>query len=168
MKALVTYYSDSGNTELVAKGLFEGLKAKDKTLKKISEVSSLNEYDIIYCGFPVVEHSVPTKMQTFMKSIPANSKVAFFATHGSVRDGKKAKTAFEAAGTLVKSSKILGTFGVRGKVAQSVIEALENKLEHKSWIEEAISATKHPDESDLKDAADFANKMLEKIKFQAK
>ena len=167
MKALVTYYSDSGNTEKVAKGLFQGLKAKEKTLKEISEVSSLDDYAIIFCGFPVIEHSVPMKMQSFLKSIPANSKVAFFATHGSLRDGIKARTAFEVAGTLLKSSKILGTFGARGQVKQSVFDALENKLEHKSWIDEAISAVGHPNESDLKDAAEFANKMLEKIKFQA-
>ena len=167
MKALVTYYSDSGNTAKVAEGLFNGLKIKDKTLMKIEKITSLKEYDIIYCGFPVIEHSIPLKVQSFLKTVPANSNIAFFATHGSVRNGIKAKTAFETAGTLVKYSRILGTFGVRGSVKQSVIDALENKPEHKSWVEEAISATGHPNESDLYDVALFANQVLEKIKYKS-
>lgn len=166
MKALVTYYSDSGNTAKVAEGLFKGLKVKNKALVSIEKVTSLKEYDIIYCGFPVIEHSVPMKVQTFLKTIPANSNIAFFSTHGSVRDGAKARTAFETAGTLVKSSRILGTFGVRGGVKQSVIDALQNKPEHKPWIDEAISAAGHPNESDLNDVAQFANQVLDKVKYK--
>lgn len=164
MKALVTYYSNSGNTEKVAKGLFEGLKAKEKAIVKVEDVESVEEYDVIFCGFPVIEHSVPAKVQSFIKSIPAGSKVAFFATHGVHREGIKAKTAFETAGALLKSSTNLGTFGVRGKVEDDVMESLGKRLEHQSWVEEAASAANHPNEEDLKDAADFANKMLEKVK----
>ncbi len=167
MKTLVTYYSDSGNTAKVAEGLFNGLKVKDKTLLAIDKVTSLDEYDMIFCGFPVIEHSVPLKMQNFLKSIPAKSNIAFFATHGSVRDSAKAKTAFENAGTLVKYSKILGTFGVRGSVKQSVIDLLQNKPEHRPWVDEAITAVGHPNESDLNDAVQFANQMLEKVKYKA-
>lgn len=167
VKALVTYYSESGNTRKVAEAVFAGLKAKDKSIMEISEVSKIEGFDIIFCGFPVIEHSVPTKMQAFLKRMPAGSKLAFFATHGVQRGGAKAITAFETAGSLVQSSKVLGTFGVRGEVKDAVIEAHEDNLVHQSWTEEAVTATGHPNDADLEDATAFANKILEKIKYQA-
>lgn len=164
MKVLVLYYSESGNTEKVAKGLVEGLKTKDKELKTVQAVDSLNGYDVIFFGFPVLEHSVPPAVQSVLKKVPEKTPVAFFATHGSFREGVKANTAFETAGALVSSARVLGTFGVRGKVKSEVLESLEKRPEHQSWVEEAVSAVDHPNESDLADIAEFGNKMVEKVK----
>ena len=37
MKALVTYYSESGNTEKLANAIYEGLDATNKEIAKIGE-----------------------------------------------------------------------------------------------------------------------------------
>lgn len=164
MRALVAYYSETGNTAKVAQALFDGLTAREKELKEISDISSVEGFDLIYCGFPVMEHSVPIKMQGFLKKIPADAKIALFSTHGSFTDGLKSTTAFEYAAVLAPAAKILGTIGFRGKVKQAILDALEKKPEHKSWVEEAFSASSHPNESDLQDAANFGNVILRKAK----
>ncbi|MBU2647952.1 flavodoxin family protein [bacterium] len=164
MRALVVYYSETGNTAKVAQALFDKLKTKEKQIKEIDDVSSLDGVDLIFCGFPVIEHSVPIKMQKFLKNIPAGAKIALFSTHGSFTDGLKSSTAFENAMTLASAAKVLGTIGFRGKVRQTLLDELEKHPIHKSWVEEAFSAGNHPNQSDLEDAANFGNVILNKFK----
>lgn len=134
----------------------------DKDITPIQEVRSLDDYDIVFCGFPVQSHSVPMPVQDFIKNLPPGKKLAIFSTHGSLRGGQLATTAIEHALSLASTSKVLGTFGCRGKVDPKVIEALMEQPEHRAWAEEAQSANSHPDPSDLEDGQDFARKMIAK------
>jgi len=166
MKVLVTYYSETGNTEKIAQAIFEGIRHKkvEKEILPISEVKDLEDYDLIFCGFPVHGSSVPGKVEPFLKGIPKDKKLAIFSTHGSLRGGQLAVHAFEYAATLAAKAKIIGTFGCRGKVKHALIEALMKKPEHKAWAEEAQSSARHhPDDADLHDGRDFGKKMLKKV-----
>ncbi len=162
MKALVTYYSETGNTEKLAKAIFEGIEQPGKEIKPMGEVSAVDNYDVIFCGFPVQSHSVPGKPAAFIKSIPGGKKVAFFSTHGSYRGGELAVQAFYYVLTLAPHLKILGTFGCRGKVNPKLIEELMKTAEHKSWAEEAQTAIDHPDAADFEDGKNWAGKMMKK------
>jgi flavodoxin len=161
MKILVAYYSETNNTQKVAQAIYDGLENVEKQIAPISEAQALDGYDLVFAGFPVIASTVPGKMESFLKSIPQNTFVALFATHGSLRGGPLARTAFEYGTTLPKG-KVLGTFGCRGKVKRSVIDALLQKAEHKAWAEEAQSAATHPNEDDFADASKFAANMLVK------
>jgi flavodoxin len=162
MKVLVTYYSDTGNTEKVAQAIYEGIQKAEKEILPIHEIGNVEEYDLIFCGFPVHASSVPQKGERFLKTIPQGKKVAIFATHGSLRKGQLATTAFDYAVSLLSKAKAIGTFGCRGKVKPDLLEALAKQPEHRAWAEEAQGAAAHPDEADLEDARDFAKKMLKK------
>jgi flavodoxin len=162
MKALVAYFTQTGNTEKVARAIFEALPV-DKELLPIRDVKNTKGYDLIFCGFPVQIHSVPGDAQPFIKSLEADQKVAFFSTHGSLRGGQLPKQAFENAIGLAARAKVLGHFGCRGKVDPKVIEFLMKKPESKAWAEEAQSAAGHPDKADLADAQDFALQILKKV-----
>ena len=159
MKILITYFTKSGNTEKVARAIYEVIGGT-KEILPIKEVKNPDEYDIIFCGFPVHSHSVPLPVQNFIKSIPSSKKLAFFVTHGSLRGGELAVTAIEHAISLASKLKLLGTFGCRGKVDPKIIETLLKQPEHRAWAETAKSAASHPDESDLEDARHFAKKIL--------
>jgi len=161
-KALVTYYSDTGNTEKLARTLYEAIPIA-KELKPVKDAESADRYDIILCGFPVQAHSVPEKVQPFIKGLAKGQKIAFFSTHGSLRGGQLPKQAFEHAIGLAPTANILGHFGCRGSVDQKIIDALMQKPEHKAWAEEAQSAAGHPDQGDLEDARKFALEMIAKI-----
>ncbi len=160
MKVLVAFLSETGNTAKLANGIFEAVTEAEKDLLPIPEVQNAADYDLIFCGFPVHAHSVPGKVEAFVKSIPEGKKIAFFATHGSLRGGELAITAFYHALTIGSKLKILGTFGSRGQVKPALIDALMQKLENKAWAEEAQSAAGHPDKADIDDVKAFAQTMV--------
>lgn len=167
MKVLVAYYSETGNTEKLAKALYEGIEQAEKDILAIDQIKDLEDlerYDLVYCGFPVHSHSVPRKAEEFIKSLPAGKNVAFFATHGSLRGGQLAVTAFYHALSMTSKGTVLGTFGCRGKVRPELIESLLNKAEYRSWALEAQSAAGHPDQGDLEDAKEWANWMIRKAR----
>jgi len=159
MKALVTYYSETGNTEKLARAIYEAISI-DKQIKPIQDLTDTDGYNIIFYGFPVIAHSVPGKAQGLIKKLPQGQKVAFFSTHGSLRDGHLPKQAFEHAISLSSKIKVLGHFGCRGEVSAKLLDSLRQKPEHGAWVEEAMSAQGHPDQHDLADAKKFALQML--------
>lgn len=164
MKALVTYYSESGNTERLARAIHDGIELAEKDIVPIQAEPNIEDYDVIFCGFPVQSCSVPPKVEPFLKCIPEGKMLAIFATHGSLRGGELAVTAFYYAMSLAPKAKVIGSFGCRGKVKSSLIEALMKKPEHRGWAIEAQSATGHPGEADLEDGKEFARWMMTKAR----
>jgi flavodoxin len=164
MKALVTYYSETGNTKKVADAIYEGINEAKKDIVPLSDVGGVEEYDVVFCGFPVHAHSVPGKVSAFIKSLPEGTNIAFFSTHGSLRGGELAIAAFYEATQLAAPLNVLGTFGCRGGVKGSIIDALMQKVEHRPWALEAQSAAGHPDQADLEDARAFADVMITKVR----
>ena len=162
MKILITYYSETGNTEKVAYAVKNRLDHILTVILPVADVQSVEEYDLIFCGFSVHAHSVPTEVEQFIKSIPEGKEVAVFATHGSLKGGPLAVTAFYHAIGCVPHGKVLGTFGCRGTVKMSLLDALLEKPEHAGWVKEARSAVGHPDDGDLADAKEWALHMVGK------
>jgi flavodoxin len=154
-KTLVTYYSKTGNTKKIAEAIYAVLTGI-KEFKPISEVEDINNYQLIFIGFPVQAHSVPYPVEKLLNSIPAGKKIALFSTHGSLTGGQLSREAIEHAITLAAKAKVLGTFSCRGKVSLEALEALKKSPEHEAWAEMAASASTHPNEADLEDARAFA------------
>jgi flavodoxin len=162
MKVLVTYFSQTGNTEKLAKAIFEAIESSEKEILPIQEVTAVEGYDIIFIGFPVQSHSMPGKVEVFAKRLPDGQKVAYFATHGSMRGGQLAVTAFYDALSISKNAMVLGTFGCQGKIKQKILDDLMEKPEHQAWAREALSAISHPDVSDLEDGCEWVKKIVSK------
>jgi flavodoxin len=115
MKVLIAYSSESGNTKKLAKAIFEGIESSEKEILSIKEVAGVEGYDVIFIGFPVQSHSVPGKVEAFAKTLPDGQKVAYFATHGSMKGGEMAVTAFYHALTISKNVVILGISAPAGR-----------------------------------------------------
>jgi len=96
MKILVTYLSQTGNTKKIAEAIFESLEG-DKSIKPMDEVQEIENYSLIFIGFPVHSHSVPYKIEIFLRKIPRGKKIALFSTHGSLTGGRLAREALEHA-----------------------------------------------------------------------
>jgi flavodoxin len=154
-KTLVTYFSLTGNTRLVAEAIFGALSG-DKTLKSMADAGDLSPYALVFVGFPVQAHSVPYPAEVFLKTVPEARKIALFSTHGSVTGSRLSREALEYASVLVAKARLVGTFSCRGKVSMKALEVLKQSPEHEAWADMAASAATHPDESDLEDARSFA------------
>ena len=163
MKALVAFYSESGNTEKLAKAIYDGINVPEKEIVPISEANALDN-DVIFVGFPVQASSVPAKVEEFIKSVPEGKKLAYFVTHGSLRGGQLAISALYYAFSLALKVTVLGTFGCRGQVKPRLIDALLKNPEHKAWAMEAQGAAGHPDTADMEDGKEFANLMIAKAR----
>jgi flavodoxin len=152
---LVAYYSLTGNTKKIGEAIFEALP-QPKAIKPMSEIQSLNEYDLVFVGFPVQSHSVPFKAEKFLQSIPRGKKIALFSTHGSVTGSRLSREAIEHAVVVASQAKLISTFSCRGKVSPQALEALSRSPEHEAWTDMAASAGSHPNDHDLSDAKAFA------------
>jgi len=154
-KILITYFSQTGNTKQIADSIYESLQG-DKTIKPVEEVQNIEDYSLLFIGFPVHSHGVPFKIEGLIKKIPKGKKIAFFSTHGALTGGRLSREALEHAAAIASKAKILGTFSCRGKVSMAALEILSRSPEHKAWTDMAASAQTHPDEGDLEDARSFA------------
>jgi flavodoxin len=154
-KTLVTYFTRTGNTKKVAESIFAALDG-DKVLKPLDEVQGLDEYDLVFIGFPVHSHGVPYKVEVFLKNIAAAKKIALFSTHGSLPGHRLSREGLEHAIVLASKAKILGTYSCRGKISFEALEVVSKSPEHLEWAEMAASAGTHPNEIDLAEAQVFA------------
>ena len=158
-KTLVTFYTRTGNTRLVAEAIFAEI-AGDKALKPVAEVEEVAPYETVFVGFPVLSHTVPYPVEIFLKKIPAGKRLALFSTHGSVTGSSLSREAIEYASLLAAKAKIAGTFSCRGKVSLEALEIFMRSAEHAAWAEMAASAATHPDAHDLADARAFARRIM--------
>ena len=86
MKVLVSYFSQSGNTEKIAKGIWEeASQANEADLKKLEDVRAEDfaEYDFIFIGSPLHSANLAAPVKEFLTNIQAGSgqKMACFITH---------------------------------------------------------------------------------------
>jgi flavodoxin len=160
-RTLVTYFSNTGNTKKIADAIYMTL-AGNKAIKPVNELQEqeIEEYSLIFIGFPVYSHSIPFPLEGILRNIPPNKKIALFSTYGSLTGSRLSRQALEYAFVLASKAKILGSFSCRGKVSPQALEVLEKSPEHKVWAEMAVSASTHPDRNDLEDARSFARWIL--------
>lgn len=89
MKCAVIYYSQTGNTELVARAIHAGIKtaAGQCDIFKIKDANprKLWEYDLIGIGCPVHDHVEPVNVTNFIKNIKfiGGKHVFCFCTHAT-------------------------------------------------------------------------------------
>ena len=91
MKILIVYYSQSGNTQKIARSIRDGMRKSGdevvlKFLKKVS-FEELADYDVIGFGSPVW-YEMPPNLRRFTEDMPyMDGKLAFsFCTHGTMPD----------------------------------------------------------------------------------
>ncbi len=169
-KVLVTYYSQTGNTENIAKAISEvSSLANETVLKGIEEISpdDVGEYDVIFIGSPIHGNGLNGTVKYFLDDITSGSgqKVAGFVTHcaESYSDQEMEgvteplKTACQETGMEYK-----GCFNCRGALEESLYDVITNELDlTEDELEEWISEMKrHPNEDDAANAKAFAKEIL--------
>ena len=87
LKILITYFSNTGNTEKVAKSIQEGLTAHEVSLIPAKEMdpSQLISYDLVILGSGIYASRIDKSILNLVKNateLPAN--FAYFCTHASL------------------------------------------------------------------------------------
>nr|MDO8135759.1 flavodoxin family protein [Candidatus Njordarchaeum guaymaensis] len=170
MKVLVTYYSDTGNTEKIAEAIYEEvLKKQEADLKKLRGVTveSLNAYDLVFLGSPCHAGDLATPVKRILMTLPNSPKykLAGFFTHMSQKGGyEKCVGSFEKT-TKEKRVDFKGYYDCQGVPAPKVQELVKTGMkisddDFKKYMEEA---RKHPSIEDVLKAKAFAREVLSKI-----
>jgi flavodoxin len=170
LKILITYYSQTGNTEKVAKSIYEGCQGEDVELKPIKEVdpSHLKNYDLVFLGSGIYASRVHKALVDLVKAAQElPPKFIFFNTHASkqaYQDGFKL-----VKGKIAEFSQIIDEFdccgdniGVPEAMRKSMLDRLpEDKRKeaeaHQEWLKG------RPNEEDLQNAKEFAQSVLKKL-----
>ncbi|MFW9923085.1 MAG: flavodoxin family protein [Candidatus Thorarchaeota archaeon] len=179
MKILVTYYSQTGQTEKVAKAIFEAVKEKHETqLLKIKDLKkvNLNDYDLIFAGTPCHSSDLAKAYQKFLKNIPSQPKFKFagFLTHACLppETSEKNKKLFEewvgkceisyTQLTNEKNIASLGFFRCMGAASFMIEKFIHNQIitDEDEWKEYQPDLRTRPNAEDLENARKFALQIL--------
>ncbi len=177
MKVLVSYLSQTGNTEKIAKAIHDEVsKEHDADLKKLEEVTedTLKDYDLVFIGSLCTMMDLAAPVKKFLESLPSSPsyKLAGFYTHGAPAEEKEdyegCSATFQNCCT-EKKIDFLGCFDCQGfptpKIHQIVTEHL---IKNKGYTEERVKqrferAKDRPNLEDEQNARAFAREVLSKI-----
>jgi len=172
MKILVAYYSQTGNTETIAKAISEeAAKSNEAELKKIEEVDagSLGDYDMVFVGAPIHAGGLSAKAKEFLDALPDSPgfKLAGFVTHASDaysrENYEKGIKAFDEIGSQ-KSIACLGCYDCQGRLAEAIRPMVQKarKVSDDEWAKIMEETDKHPSAEDKQKAMEFARETLSK------
>lgn len=122
MKTLVTYMSQTGNTKKVAEAIFEEVQG-EKELKELSEVSSLDGYDLTFVGFPMQAFGPAQAAKDFLQKCCGGKQIALFTTHGVGEDFEELPGWIENCKQAASGATVFGMFVCQGAVAEYLLDA---------------------------------------------
>jgi flavodoxin len=146
MKSIVIYYSETGNTEKVARAIARGLGSECKKLNEIAP-EKLFEFDLICFGTPVHGFAPAKPVKEFLEKLPnlAGKRGAGFCTMHAGGDRAALKIIKEVLEA--KGISFLGGFSCKG------LSRLVGNIGPR------IFNPGKPDEKDLKEAEDFGARL---------
>lgn len=182
MKVLITYYSQSGQTENIANVISDTMKEKFETdLLKLKQVNlkTINEYDLVFVGAPCHHSDLVKQVQKFLKKLPkgASFKLVGFYTHACMppetseedkvlfeRWVGKCQPTFEKIAS-EKEIDLLGTFRCQAKATPPIEKFIRKQIitDDKKWEEYLPDLRERPKKEDLDKARDFALKILQQV-----
>ena len=184
MKVLVAYYSETGNTQKIARAIYEEVsKDHEAHLNKIKEVTvdTFNNYDLVFLGSACHSADLAAPVNRILDALPKSPKLklAGFFTHsvqcpeGSVRARKlfnrwagKCAVSFEKV-SKEKQIDFEGYFNCQGVPSPPIQEFIKKEIlvsadEWEAYMEEV---RKHPSIEDVQKAKEFAREVLSRTKF---
>ncbi|MFX1294139.1 MAG: flavodoxin family protein [Promethearchaeota archaeon] len=170
MKILIAYHTMTGNTEMVAKSIAEGLEGHDIVLKPASEVdpSNWSEYDMVFLGSGVYAGTVGKSIKKLVKaatSLP--KKFVLFSTH-AISDSSIHIQAFRKVKKIIEKaeSEVCAEFDCLGETKNISEELRLTQLEKLTPEKRKESERQwkrlkgHPNTKDLEKAKNFVKSLI--------
>lgn len=169
MKILISYFSQSGNTEKVAKSMKEALEDEhDVTMRKVTETDPaiLQSYDIVFLGSGIYAGKIHKTVLDLIKNAETlPPKFVLFNTHASL-------TGYQGGFKMVKkqmeeaNSEIIGEWDCRGENIGLPKEMIQQRMaglppDERKKAEDDLKALKgRPIAEDLAHARAFAKSIV--------
>jgi len=170
MKILITYFSQTGNTEKIAQSICEGCEGEEVEIKPIKEVdpSTLSDYGLVFLGSGIYASRVNKSLADLLEAATElPPKFVFFNTHASKKpyqDGfKVVKKKIGEKSEIVAEFDCCGdNIGVPEAMRKAMVEKLppekrKEAEEHQQWLKG------RPNAEDLENAKEFAKSLILKL-----
>lgn len=174
MKTQVLYKSRTGNTEKIAKAIFEAVPGKYKDIARLDGQTDYEMGDIYFIGFWTDRGSASVDILDYLGSLQGK-KIALFGTCGMGGNPEYFKKIEENIRVFIENdNEYLGAFLCQGKMPISVrdkyvkMKNAENEKQMDAMIRNFDMAMLHPDENDVKRAKAFVKEIYDKIKKEEK
>lgn len=184
MRILIVYFTQTKNTEKVARGIYEGLLSQghEVHLEKIGGINSgiLNDYDLVFVGSACNDADLAQPVKQFLDGVSHSPlfKMAGFVTHATYtgEGGNRERELYEAwAGKCIKSFNrvsqeknidFLGYFHCQGAPIPEIAEFVHRVIvtDEDEWEKYIEEVNKHPTEEDIQRAKEFARNVVLKIR----
>ena len=160
MKSAVVYYTQSGNTEKVARTIACAIEAE--CVAPIAETPDLDAYDLVFVGMPVEQFGAPEVVRQFLAERCAGRRIALFATHAAPDDLTQLEPWLVNCRKAAEGAELVGFFHCQGALAEPVRQAMlaSDTPMLQQFAQMAGCADGQPDEAALARAADFARKTV--------
>jgi len=183
MKILIAYFSQTGNTEKIARAIYDEAAAHghEVDLKSVDDTTpvSFNSYDIVFLGSACHDADLAEPVLMMLDSIEGSPtfKMAGFVTHSTVKPTGSERDqelydrwaglcvgSFERT-SLEKKMDLVGYFHCQGVPSPPIEEFIHREIiqDDKEWGEYLSEVKKHPDDVDLMNAREFTRSVLTKI-----
>ena len=142
LKLLILYYSQTGNTEKMAKAVEEGAKSVvgiNVELKYYARPEELKEVDAIIFGVPTYYHDIGIDMKNLLEGV--------------------SKEEINLTG---KVGAAFGSYGWSGEAPNMVVEIMKNQF-GMDIVEPALRIKYNPDEKGLEECRKLGKAVAEKI-----
>lgn len=164
---LVTYYSQTGNTEKIAQAIYNSVPGQ-KQLKKLSEVDNTGLYDLVFVGFPIYNFEPPFQVKEFIRDHLKEKNIVLFITMSLTsvpKDDQMARLydfTISNCKSSAHSSNILGVFDCPGelseKTARALMKSRDPQLRAFGMLRDYTIG--YPKEKDISEAKIFAEKIM--------
>jgi len=141
-KALILYYSRTGNTEKMANAVAEGIKSSGKVELEMNyhvNPQDLSLYDAIIVGTPTYNHDMPVDFKKLFVEV-----------------------AIEGISLKDKIGAVFGSYGWSGEAPKLVLEIMKYKFEMKT-IEPPLLIKNTPDLNALNECRNIGKKVSENL-----
>lgn len=182
MKALIVYFSQTGNTKQIAESIHEEIsKHAEADIASVRRVDpgTLNQYDLLFVGAPCHSSDLAPPVKGFLERLPMSLgfKLAGFFTHSTYMPdhGEQGRSIYDKwAGrchltfeevSREKNVEFLGYFNCMGKASPDIEGFIKREIitDEVEWEKYSLELRRHPDTNDIKNAKNFALKILGKL-----
>ena len=169
MRTQVLYKSRTGNTEKLAKAIFEAIPGKNKDIAPFQGQTDYDMGDIYFIGFWTDRGSASMDVLDYLGSLQGK-RIALFGTCGMGQSPDYYKKIEDNIRVFIEDdNEYMEAYICQGKMPMTVREKYEhmknssNKKQVEAMIQKFDMAMLHPDEQDLQGARKFVKEVFEKI-----
>jgi flavodoxin len=163
MKMLVAYTSRTGNTKKVAQAIYEEIEG-EKAIKEFNDVTTLDDYDLVFVGFPVENFGPCEKAKDFLKSFCVDKTIVLFITHAAPEYLKFVPGWLVKCIEAASESNVAAVFNCQGDLAEDVRQSMLKNPNPmiRFWAEASGKAKGQPDATRIERVRLFVREIMKK------